>query len=275
MFTSFERILLATEGTEFDVGAERVAMELAVKCHSPLLAVRPVVSNPVYESVAPKLALRAEAEAAAQLDALRRTAGTQGVELSGTVRLGEEPYQEIIDEARERAADLIVLRRRGKHGFFANLLVGAMVNAVIGHAPCDVLIVPRAARMWSRGIVLATDGSPHSERATEAAAYIGMRCELPVVVVCAAGPQQAQDGPAAADIVERALGQMRAAGAEASGRVVSGRPHEAILEVVRAVGADLIVVGRRGHGGVDRLLLGSTSERVAGYADCPVFVVRA
>lgn len=274
MFTAFERILLATQGTEFDAGAERLAMELAAKCHSPLFAVRPVVSNPVYESVAPKLAMKAEAEAAAQLDVLRDQAVGHGVQLSGTVRLGEEPYQEIIAEARERNADLIVVRRRGKHGFFANLLVGAMVNAVIGHAPCDVLIVPRAARMWSRGIVLATDGSAHSARATEAAAYIGLRCDLPVVVVSVAGSEESQDAEAAT-IVEQALVVMREAGASARGRVVSGRPHEAILNVVREVSADLIVVGRRGRGGVDRLLMGSTSERVAGYAECPVFIAHA
>ena len=79
----FNRVLLATEGTEFDVGAERVAIDLAAKCGLPLLAVRPVVSNPEFEVVAPQLAEKAEAEAVQQLDRLREAAKARGVELLG------------------------------------------------------------------------------------------------------------------------------------------------------------------------------------------------
>ena len=271
---SFNRILLATAGTEFDVGSERVAIAMAAKFGLPLLAVIPVVSNPEFEVVAPQLAEKAEAQAAAHLDELHRTARASGVELEGSVRLGETPYKEIVEEAGERKADLIVLRRRGKGSFLANLLIGAMVHTVIGHAPCDVLVVPRAGRMWSRGIVIATDGSPHSDRATDAAAELGARCSVPVTAVSVlAHPHDARSAVEAN--VECALATLRAAGVPATGRTPAGRPYEAILAVASETEADLIVVGRRGAGGVERLLLGSTSERVAGLADCPVLIARA
>src|SRR5205085_12601039 len=158
-----------------------------------------------------------------------------------------------------------------KRGFVAKLLVGAMSHTVIGHAPCDVMIVPRAARMWSQRVLLATDGSSHSASATEAAAGIALRCSLPVTVVSILA--HAQDDRAKANAnVEAAMSLLNSAGVQAEGRTAEGKPHEAILAVARDVHADLIVVGRRGTGGVDRLLLGSTSERVAGFADCPVLI---
>ena len=54
----YARILLATEHTEFDSGAERVAFDLALRWGAPLAAVEPLVTNAEYEAVAPELAER-------------------------------------------------------------------------------------------------------------------------------------------------------------------------------------------------------------------------
>jgi nucleotide-binding universal stress UspA family protein len=54
--------------------------------------------------------------------------------------------------------------------------------------------------------------------------------------------------------------------------VVMGHPAQAILD--RGEGADLIVVGVRGHGTFHSTLLGSVSHNVTLHASCPVVVVR-
>lgn len=54
-----------------------------------------------------------------------------------------------------------------------------------------------------------------------------------------------------------------------------GKPHEEILELAREVSADLIFIGSHGKTGLERMLLGSVSERVVREALCPVMVVRA
>ena len=65
-------------------------------------------------------------------------------------------------------------------------------------------------------------------------------------------------------------------GAEVAGavttRAVEGQAAKVLVDA--SEGADLVVVGTRGHGGFVGLLLGSTSQQVVAHAHCPVLVVR-
>jgi nucleotide-binding universal stress UspA family protein len=56
-------------------------------------------------------------------------------------------------------------------------------------------------------------------------------------------------------------------------RAVQGTPAEALIRASH--GADLLVVGSRGHGGFSSVLLGSTSMQCALHATCPVTVVHS
>ena len=53
-----------------------------------------------------------------------------------------------------------------------------------------------------------------------------------------------------------------------------GTPHQEIVNVVNREGVDLIVIGKVGHRGPRRILIGSVTERVIENARCPVLVVR-
>ncbi|GLB58756.1 universal stress protein [Cytobacillus sp. NCCP-133] len=56
--------------------------------------------------------------------------------------------------------------------------------------------------------------------------------------------------------------------------VLEGNPADSICEYAAAEGADLIIVGNSGKGGIKRMFLGSTSAKVAQNAPCPVLVAK-
>ena len=275
MTYSFARILLATEHSEFDVGAERLAFELAKEYATPLLGVLPLVSNVEYQTVAPELVAQAEEEAFAKLTQLRAAAKAAGIELDIRVRRGEEPAHEIIMEAQRCKADLVVARRRGKRGFFAKLLVGEMVSKVATHAPCSVLLVPRAGRLWSTRVVAGVDASPAAQRAVDTAANIAASADLPLLVTTVVVHNDATHLAAAEAALAGAVAVAQRVSAKVEGRVLQGRPEEGIAGLAAETGADLIVVGRTGESGqLRRLLLGGTAHRIIGRAPCPVLVVK-
>ncbi|MGA7595171.1 MAG: universal stress protein [Gallionella sp.] len=271
----FERILLATEHSEFDSGSERVAFSLARHCKTPLAAVVPVFSNPEYEVIAPQLAVHAEQEAAVKIKMLYETAALAGVQLEVIARRGAELYREIVQEAADRKSDLIVVRRRGKRSFLSSLLVGEMVSKVVAHSPCNVLFVPREAKMWSHGIMAAVDNSPNAEHVAHVAAQVARQCGLPLTLVGVIS----HETDTLRILTERTMGHVLATassvGVNAQSRILAGKPFEQILHAAKEISADLIVVGRHGESNLIHTPFGGTTHKVGGMADIPVLVVRA
>jgi nucleotide-binding universal stress UspA family protein len=56
--------------------------------------------------------------------------------------------------------------------------------------------------------------------------------------------------------------------------VITGVPHEEIINFAKNHKIDLIVMGTHGRKGVDRILFGSTAAQIVRFAPCPVLTVR-
>lgn len=78
-------------------------------------------------------------------------------------------------------------------------------------------------------------------------------------------------GQRAVDEIEEQASEQ---GVETTGTVVSGKPHEEIDEYIDANDIDLVVMGTRGRSGIDRVLLGSVTDKVVRQADVPVLIKR-
>jgi nucleotide-binding universal stress UspA family protein len=73
-------------------------------------------------------------------------------------------------------------------------------------------------------------------------------------------------------VLDKAIAEAGCADVAITQRVLEGHPARVLADA--AAGADLLVVGSRGHGGFTGLLLGSVSEYVVTHAPCPAVVVR-
>ena len=137
-------------------------------------------------------------------------------------------------------------------------------------------------------IVVPTDGSASSQRAIDHAVDLAAAHDATVhgvyVVNIASfsgvptegsweGVSAAleREGEEALEKVENAAG---ARGVPVELVRLEGRPSEQIVEYAEETGADLIVMGTHGRGGLDRLLLGSVAERVVRAASVPVMTVQ-
>jgi nucleotide-binding universal stress UspA family protein len=138
------------------------------------------------------------------------------------------------------------------------------------------------------GIVVGIDGSDHSERALEWALREGALRHLPVTVITVheavrgfySGvgnyPGDAQQTEQAREAAQADTDKMLAAlgGSRPESVTVTAVHGIAAEEILKAAGdADMIVLGQRGAGGFQRLVMGSVSNQVAHHAKVPVTIV--
>lgn len=137
-----------------------------------------------------------------------------------------------------------------------------------------------------KSIVLATDGSEHSEGAMKEAIYVAMNCgaKLSVLQVLQVNPEFATEGLEHVEKMEMScrihFDHIRDFSAGENVEIESvcrrtEKPHEIIIEEASKRKADLIVMGRRGWTGLKRLLMGSVTAKVIAYSPCKVLIVPA
>lgn len=265
-------IMVASDASPYSESAVRVAINMVRQYGGRLTAMSMVLFADDLEVVGTG-ALLAEQDQATQahLEAVVQQAADIGVPCETVLCHGELPHAEITAAAEETAADLIVMGRRGKRGL-AHLMVGDATARVIAQATANVLVVPRDSGLWSRRILLATDGAEHSAAAVDAAIGLAQAWRLPLTVVHAV--PEGLDMSVAEETVAAICRRAAVLEIDCEARVEAGRADAVIAGVARECGADLIVVGSHGRSGIMSVIHGSVSAQVIGTASCPVLVAR-
>lgn len=215
------------------------------------------------------------------------------VSIRQRVGRGISAADEILDLSIEEEMDLIVLGTHGRKGL-RHLILGSVAEQVVRYAPCPVLTVRCPSDGPSeyadlKRIVLPVDFSEHSKLAARYAVALAEKASAELVVMhvidqtvhpsfYSVGKEslleldlELQNRTKAA-IVEF----MVEAGAKIDFgcEVAEGKPAAEITRYADANKDSLIIIASHGAGAMERLLMGSTAERVVRMAESPVLVVK-
>jgi nucleotide-binding universal stress UspA family protein len=294
------RILYATDGSEASAAARRFLNALPLPAGTEIRIVSVVVQPPPFGSpmvdpvvgtwAAMEPLMEQEAELAdAALAQAQADLQRPGVAITTQARVGDPAWQ-ILAEADEFAADLLVLGSRGLTGV-DGFLLGSVARNVAKHSGRPALIA-REPKHGVRSVVLASDGSEH---ARHAAAFAG-RFPLPegaeVVLLHVVRPHTMRsllpahrEGhvDAATEIDRRqreaAEALLAAARTELGERIPvqttirDGDPATEILRCAADHKADLVIAGARGVSLIQGLITGSVADRLLKEAECSVLIV--
>jgi nucleotide-binding universal stress UspA family protein len=136
-----------------------------------------------------------------------------------------------------------------------------------------------------KNILIGYDGSAQSEKAVETGLALAQSLDAKALLFAVARP------PEPATMVEvdamlddarehfeeqfrKIIQRAKELGVELQTDIAIGHPVEQIVHRAETDHVDLIVLGRRGRSRFEKMLVGSTAEKVLRYAHCPVMVVR-
>jgi nucleotide-binding universal stress UspA family protein len=294
----FHKILIGSDGSECARNAALLAAEIAQRFDSETVVVNAFDisfaaagdAGPWSVPVAPEIIRECmDGELAAAESAVQPLLETLKPPYRMIQELGH-PVDALLTVALREKADLIVVGSRGLTRL-KEFFLGSVSHGVLHHAQCPVLIERGPVKPFER-ILLASDGSAGSQQAAAAAFALakGFDACLSVLSVkepsgrfhsADADPHPVKTPEELEEIARRcrAVEESVQVAAKETGvpyRICEEHGHagETIVRYAENGRYDLIVMGSRGLGGFQRLMLGSASNYVAYHANCPVLIVR-
>ncbi len=269
-------LLLATDGSPFSDGAVQEAIFFGQACQARVVVLHVVrIETESLKSANSKVTKR-QREIAPYMDQIRKMARDSGVDCETVVVGSSVPEHAIVEQARLRGADVILMGRHGRAGRLY-LMVGSMTSKVIGLGFPMVLVLPRESMLTGTHVLVAVEDTPGSRLAVEEALSLGMCCVTleRMTFVAVARRESGLDG--ARSMVEAVCARGREKWPRLQFEAVAavGHPSNIIVRAAEERNVDMIMVGGMGDSPLPRMFTGRVTKEVCGWAHCAVLVVSA
>lgn len=282
----YDTLLVPTDGSAAATTAAEQALTLAAQFDATLHAIH-VVDRTDYPVETDELAADLAERGTETVDAISERAAEQGLECTTEIVDTEKPVHEtLIEDAIDRNVDLIVMGTHGRTGV-NRLVLGSVAERTLRVSPIPVLTVHESAdadQAFER-ILVPTDGSNTAALAATHAIQVAAEADAALHIVHVVDLTAVSGEYGTGRILEamrtagqRAVDELVDQATEADistveASILSGSPSRAVVDYATDRDVDCIVMGTHGRSGLDRLLLGSVTEKVVRLAEMPVLSV--
>lgn len=269
-------LLLATDGSPFSDGAVQEAIFFGQACQARVVVLHVVrIETESLKSANSKVTKR-QREIAPYMDQVRKMARDSGVDCETVVVGSSVPEHAIVEQARLRGADVILMGRHGRAGRLY-LMVGSMTSKVIGLGFPMVLVLPRESMLTGTHVLVAVEDTPGSRLAVEEALSLGMCCVTLERMTFVAVARRESGLEGARSMVEAVCARGREKWPRLQFEAVAavGHPSNIIVRAAEERNVDMIMIGGMGDSPLPRMFTGRVTKEVCGWAHCAVLVVSA
>jgi len=215
-----------------------------------------------------------------------------GVSVEPGVEWGNPPEQ-ILVHARNINADLIVIGAKGSGN--AGFPMGSVAHKIMKYAHTNVLLIREDIKRIRR-VMLATDGSKHSERTARFLLNMPLPQQTKIVVVTSLESHiqalvkmptldmktnrqiiaslQETEKEAAEELIARTQELFHEKGYITESLLLEGSPAREIIQASRTINPEIIAIGAKGLGAIEDFLMGSVAQRVARFSRYAVLIVK-
>jgi nucleotide-binding universal stress UspA family protein len=221
--------------------------------------------------------------------ALAELANGVDVECNTIVGKGS-PADEISRMASEQKADVVVTATHGRSGF-KRLLIGSVTEKLLRTLSCPMLILhareqaaagPTGLGSNIKKVLVGCDFSPDSTLAIDYGVNLAQSFQAELHLSHVIKPslytatlQESKDlRGRLSQQLERLAPEGRRGGRTVHTVVLEGEPYLELMNYARQQDIDMIVLGIRGHTLWEKLLVGSTTDRLVRHTRVPVLAVR-
>lgn len=291
-----KKILVPLDFSEYSFKALEFALELSLKFNVELtiLHVIALFQDDIDEEERmvqyEEWIKKQEEDTRSQMNSSRIKASQHGTQVNSAIIRGISVADTIIEYLDVNPVDLVTIGTHGRTGL-KHLFLGSVAEKIVRLSPVPVLTVHRSIQKFQiNKLLVPIDFSPYSQESTDFAVSLAKEFDAEIdflhVIEQDVHPSFYASGIESIfqidkNLKDRVIKNMKEFIAEqihpdlkVNFIVCEGKAHKQIVNISEEKASDLIIISSHGLSGIEHFLLGSTTEKVVRWANCPVLTVK-